>query len=692
MRLPGNGSPSVGLSSLQLEMDYRTGEMDLIGSFFVPCFRRAIAYDRAVGFFRSTVLELARFEVLDFVRRGGRLRVVCCPDLTEEDINAITRGYLERSTVARERLERQVDELLSLPDLRPHAEILATLVAIGAVDLKVAIRPANTGQYHEKLGVFRDQQLNMVTFRGSSNETWRGWHRSGNFESFEVFCSWKGGTETLRVDNHVAYFERLWLGLVADLEVFEFPDAVKEKLLVVARRDVAELRLPRRRQALSRTPYPHQTAALREWERRGCRGILEHATGSGKTYTVILAIERELASAGLALVVVPSRVLQRQWRKELQEHLPQAAILHAGGGHSAWRRSGRLKRFTRPSSTLGPRIVLATLQTAAKRAFRQSIASADQLLLVVDEVHQAGSRKAGRLLDLEAERRLGLSATPRRFGDPMGTQQLMDYFQGVIPPPFTLSDAIKAGRLVPYEYYPRGVPLSDDESTEWTALTTRIARALAGLPTSNGDTQVPDHVRLWLIQRSRIAKKAVAKIPSAVQVLDEQLQRGHRWLVYCEDLDQLRSLREALAEREIHAAEYHYGMEGDPQATLDWFATAGGVLLSVRCLDEGVDIPVATHALILASSQNPRQFIQRRGRVLRKARDKFFAVIHDALVIPPPLIKGDQRALGQAEFRRALEFAASARNESATITLERMAATCNISLETIKALEHEEDE
>lgn len=673
-------------------MDYRTGEMDLVGAFFVPCLRRAVRYDRAVGFFRSTVFELARSEVLDFVRRGGRLRVVCCPDLTGEDIDALRVGYRERIDIAHDRLTVQVEELLSLRELRPHAEVLATLVAVGALDLKVAIRPVETGHYHEKLGVFRDQHRRMVTFRGSSNETWQGWHRSGNFESFEVFCSWKGGTETHRVSNHAGYFERLWVGLVTDLQVFEFPDAVKKRLLTVARDDVADLKLPQRRQGVSRTPFPHQAAALDEWERRGCRGILEHATGSGKTYTAILAIERHISPAGVAIVVVPSRTLQRQWSKELQECLPQATVLRVGGGHNSWRNAERLERFTMANDALGPRIVLATLQTAAKSAFRHRVLPRDRLLLVVDEVHQAGSTKHAELLHLDADRRLGLSATPRRFGDPFGTQLLMDYFQGVVPPRFTLSDAIKAGRLVPYEYYPHAVSLTDDEAAQWAVLTTRIARAIAGVPTSNGDTQVPEHIRLLLIKRSRIGKKAVGKIPLATQVLVDRLESGQRWLVYCEDLDQLTKLRHAIAAQGIQAAEYHHAMEGDPEATLDWFSAAGGVLLSVRCLDEGVDIPVATHALILASSQNPRQFIQRRGRVLRRAPDKFHAVIHDALVVPPPFTDGDQRALAQAELARALEFAISARNQSAIVAVKRMAALCNIDLESVETVEHEEDE
>jgi superfamily II DNA or RNA helicase len=274
--------------------------------------------------------------------------------------------------------------------------------------------------------------------------------------------------------------------------------------------------------------------------------------------------------------------------------------------------------------------------------------------------------------------RLGLSATPRRAGDPLGTEQILTYFNGIVPPPFTLQDAIKSGALTPYFYHVHTVTLTDTEQQAWDEVTKRIKR----LSAQNASAKEPDpgadfQVKRMLIERARILKQARGKAGAASAILAPNFQRGDRWIVYCDDLAQLNAVRAALARAGLESTEYHSAMTGDKEQTIRLFEVNGGIVVSIRCLDEGVDIPSVTHALILASSKNPREYIQRRGRVLRRAEGKSVAHIHDVLVLPA-VAEGDDEegtisAILGGEITRSLEFGKSALNPAAITDLERIA-------------------
>lgn len=431
------------------------------------------------------------------------------------------------------------------------------------------------------------------------------------------------------------------------------------------------------------------------WEAAGRRGVFEHATGSGKTFTAITAMRPQLDSGQPILVVVPSKLLLIQWAKEIRAEFPNAAMLLAGAGNDKWKSKGRLRSMTDPSSAHGPRVVLATMQTAATVEFLKLIKGGRHLMVVADEVHQSGSAFNANLYALDSGPRLGLSATPTRYGDPEGTAKMFGYFGPVIPPSVTLQDAIRAGRLVEYEYHPLTVRLTSDEANEWKCLTLRIVREMGGKPSEEGIRPITEKAKTLLIRRARIGKKARNKIPLAADVVAKVYRKRQRWLVYCEDSEHLFEMMTALRARGISPVEYHTGMEGDPAATLDWFKTFGGVLVSIRCLDEGVDIPEVDHAMILASSQNPRQFIQRRGRVLRKAPGKNIAIIYDEIVVPLSLEdEPEQISLLRSEFARAVQFAESAINLGAAAELRALAAEIGFDPDRAReeGLEEEEEQ
>jgi superfamily II DNA or RNA helicase len=428
--------------------------------------------------------------------------------------------------------------------------------------------------------------------------------------------------------------------------------------------------------AHARTPRPHQRLALEQWNRNGRRGIFEHATGSGKTFTALCAIRDALEQNEVPLVLVPSELLLAQWLKEIREVLgdinPQ--LLVCGGGHTEWRKDQLLSPWTRPKPSGNPRLVLSTLQTAATEEFRSRLRQGDHLFLVADEVHRIGSTENRKLLSVRSGPRLGLSATPRRAGDPEGTQALLDYFQGIVPPPFTLKDAIPSA-LTPYFYYVHTIRLTPDEQDKWQELTKRLARYLTQAKGPGaGDPAASARLQQLLIDRARIVKAAHNKIQISVDLLSQQFQPGQRWIVYCDSQQQMRPITDALQERNLPAAQYHSAMTADKEQTLRVFESNGGILVSIRCLDEGVDIPSVSHALILASSQNPREFIQRRGRVLRKSPGKYVAYIHDVLVLPSAAADdGVGNSIIESELARAIEFGQWAENPSSITDLQRVA-------------------
>ena len=563
--------PFIGdLSVLDLMTEYRSLKEDPVRDFYRPCLLNAISYKRAVGYFRSTVYNVIGASIVEFARRGGRTELICSPELSEEDIDSIALGYACKSEVVGDRLLQQIEELLATEETAFNTRILATLISVGALEIKVAVRADRKGLYHEKIGVFSDGVDNAVSFKGSANETWSGWHLQGNFESIEVFCSWRGGLEAERVKKHTAHFDALWAEHDPDIEVFSFPAEAMSHLKKTAFKDLdavdpKDIPAPEKR----RTPLPHQDAAVSAWLSQGSRGIFEHATGSGKTFTALMAIRQHIEHGKPALVVVPSRLLLDQWDSEIKDEIPEAALLLAGGGNNAWRAPHRLKGMTGADAVHGSRIVLATMQTASMDTFRDAVTDGNHLLLVADEVHQIGSPRHARIMTLNAGCRLGLSATPVRYGDPDGTRRIFDYFGGIVPPPITLADAIKLGRLVPYEYFPHALNLTAEEADKWRNYTDKIRREIVWKkPDAAGVRPLSDRAKMLLIQRSRVAKKAATKVRLACDVLKKHFEKGQSWLVYCEDADQLAQVLSALRQEGMDPVEYHSKMEGDRTATM----------------------------------------------------------------------------------------------------------------------------
>lgn len=680
----------MSLRSLDPQSAYRSGRDALLDDFYVPCLQEALFYDRAVGYFSSTLYHVVAIAFADFARRGGRMRLICSPALTHSDFAAM-KDADEVGKAAQATVRADLDTLLKNPEAVPATRLLATLIANDIIDVRIAFADHPSGIFHDKIGVFEDTDGRRVSFVGSANETWRAWGL--NHESFEVFCSWKNEPELLRTRDHADAFRNLWRGREPGVRVAQLEQVTLDQLVDIAEDDLDRAIDAVRSHRLDRNPgdprplMEHQRLALADWERNNHHGIVNFATGAGKTLTAIEGVKRWTRNGGAAVVLVPGRDLHAQWINEIEREIPDCQILPAGAGSnkSSWQQL--LPIFSSPdNSATHPRIVVATNHTFSSDDFRRRLKSGGHLLIVADEMHRAGSSRVLASLErTECGATLGLSATVRRQFDEDGTNRLVDFFGSVLMPVIGLAEAQMLGLLVPYDYRLNELRLEDDEQEQYEQLTKKI-RQLLGRGASVNDSDSP--LQMLLIRRARVLKQARGKVPAAAEILRREYQNGDKWLVYCDDISQLKALTEECLKSGLPALEFYSNMTSERDAVIRSLADNGGIVVAIRCLDEGIDIPATDHALILASSTAEREYIQRRGRVLRRApgTDKVSAEIHDLILVDE--IGG---ALTKSEATRALEFVRLARNSAAR---DRLKAIVSLSRDPIELPDwiDEEDE
>lgn len=680
----------MSLSDYEFKSSYNKLEDDVSAEFYMPCMRESVRYDRISGYFGSSVYIVAWDALRSFINNSGKMRIVCSPFLSEEDQEAISQGVAAREDeIIRDAMIEETKDIINEPSLKKPSRLLACLITAGVIDIKIAVVKNGTDSkalklYHDKAGVFYDAGGNRVGFRGSFNETFKGLSNDGNIESADVFQSWDQGKEKERVDEISGTFNRLWNHMYPTVKLYDLPVEVQaqikeyaagyswEELLdeITVRMHEEEKWAPERHTHRYHL-MNHQTEALNKWEKQGFRAVYQGCTGCGKTMIAIAAARYMLERGKCVIILVPSKLLLYHWRDEIIEKMSDydRKILLCGDGNSSWRNPGVLYNWTSPDADLH-KIVIAMMDTAVKKEFLSAINQGDHLFVIADEVHNMGAPLKQHFFRVDTGARLGLSATPERFGDPEGTQAIFDYFGDLLQPPFTLQDAISKKVLTPYYYYPQSISLTDKEQEEWDEISKKIAKhyAIASSSIKNGERDT--YIELMQIQRARIIKKAENKKTKALEIIKRYYKPGQKWLVYCEDKEQLHEVNLMLLRRGVSSYVYFADMPGDKDNTLEHFKKNGGVLVSIKCLDEGVDIPATTHALILASSKNPREFIQRRGRILRKAEGKNFSFLYDVIATPAGSSKMQDKSMSivYGELSRAIGFGEGARNRASCTT------------------------
>lgn len=690
------------LRDLALKSVYESEDDDLLADFYVPALAASNAYDRAVGFFSGAMLSYAAQGISAFVKGGGRMRLIVGGEIDEEDARAIARGYDLRSIS--DRLGVQMVRALDSVDdelFQARVDLLSWLVASGRLDVKVALK--QRGMFHSKIGILTDAVGDQVVFQGSANETAYALLPDFNFESMDVFPSWRPEVADY-LDRHKATFGRLWANRSKKATVIDFPDAAKDRLVQTAGRvhvpdATEELRirnallaryelkpLPRSRPRLPETmggqPFrmmEHQRDALQRWKASGGSGILALATGAGKTITAAYAATR-LAEGRRRLcliVAVPYVSLADQWVEVLRSFAIEAYRCY--GSSASWHGevSEAAHYFSQGSwPFLCLVVVNRTLQGLDFQQVLSALPQAD-VLWVGDECHRHAAPATNAALPDGVALRLGLSATPEHYLDQDANARLTKWY-GPVRARFDVGDALAAGVLTPYRYGVEFVDLTADETQDYLDLSDRIGAMVArrGGDLGEGDPRLDQ----LLFERARLLGGAANKMPALERLLGAE-PTTHT-LFYCSDATVTTDDEETGAsteQRQVDAVLSMLDRRGwrssrftaresqfERRGILDGFRIGEvDALVAIRCLDEGIDVPACRKAFILASSRNPRQYVQRRGRILRRSPGKQFAEVQDFLVRLPPgegAHSDVERRLVVQEVARVAEFARLARN------------------------------
>lgn len=342
---------------------YNKAENDIAEKFYLPCMRNAKYYDRVSGYFGSTIYIIAWDALKDFIKNNGHMRIVCSPYVSEADAAALSEGYSARNNeILSKSIECEFERMLESDMLSAPTKLLAYLVAEKIIDIKIAVPTGNESVsakrlFHDKVGIFTDQEGNSVGFRGSMNETFKGLSSDGNIESIDVFPSWMDNRDRERLEDAKSFFDKLWGHNLPGVMVYQFPEASAE-LMKQKSKDVEweelldEIKVTEsladkwrpNHQKNGKKPRKHQVNALEAWSKHNRRGILEHATGSGKTFTAMCAINAALENHEVVLILVPSRDLFKQWIKELRVTLTDYEVLYllCGDNNTEWRKGSTL--------------------------------------------------------------------------------------------------------------------------------------------------------------------------------------------------------------------------------------------------------------------------------------------------------------------------------------------------------------
>ena len=655
---------------MEISRSYKTNKGNIVREFFIPIMRESVLYKRAVGFFSSTALIDMAKGISGLIRNGGAIRFIVSPYLSEEDVEAIKRGYDARSIVE-ESLSRAFEEPKSDSETE-RLNWLANLIASGKMEIKVAFTPPqkSIGMYHEKIGIVYDDEGNKVAFTGSLNETINAYHN--NYESIVVFNSLVD-IDQQRVVDIERDFDSLWAGYEPNIEIMDFPVALSKKLLSFKKSsqnlDLDEEEI--KDVIMHETPvvpgipalpegfkfHPYQVEAIDAWEENHYQGIFDMATGTGKTYTGLGAVLRLYSNIKklATIIVCPYQHLVDQWVEDIEFFNMRPVI-----GYSASRQSNWKERLTNDIMDFRLGIIhfmcfVTTNATFASAFVQQQLSKLkENVLIVVDEAHNFGASRLRNTLSPHFQYRLALSATLERHGDPEGTAALLNYF-GKKCIEYDLERAIREDKLTPYYYYPKVVYLTAAELDKYHELSKKIAKMCYHLP--SGEISISEAGKRLLIERARIVAGAENKVELLKKLMYDYTNDSHL-LVYCGATRKFDDSRDSSeddeeGERQIVSVSKMLGKELGMKVThftsnesaverdriKKQFAEANPyqAIVAIKCLDEGVNIPSIKTAFILASSTNPKEYIQRRGRVLRKFPGKEYATIYDFITLPRPL-------------------------------------------------------
>lgn len=659
----------MNYKDIPLEISYKSVGEETFSQILNPLLTCTKVYRRSVGFFSSSALNFIGDGLLEMARKGGKIYLATSPRLSEEDILAIRSGYRGREILQERFVSEVQDTLINLSD--ENAKMLYALVKERIVDVKIVVR--NSGIYHDKLALLEDFDGNVVVCVGSNNETGSGYNT--NYEKTRVYKSWND-TEG-RIADETAEFDTIWNNKNSELKVYDFMTAFKNELI-----DRVENKGIYKIDTHKYEMRPYQIEAKEMWTRNGHKGFFVMATGTGKTITSLYTIKEFITKNKIFTVIaVPYKHLVAQWIEDVKEFFPDASV-HIVHGEVKDVETKIYASYLQSLVNYKPIIVVTTIKSFFVDKYVKLYDKIDmEKLLIVDEAHNF-INKIDQTLENKYCYKLGLSATPVFGNDSSKTEMLLNWFGGqVVDLPI---EKVLGKYLVNYEYYPIFVDATEEDEKKFAKATTLMLSAV------DMSTQtIIDEEKFTLGYRGRLRAISMAERKhEKISEIFSQIEDKDHTIIYCSDgklcwngdkynseIEELRHLEYILRMinhaclSSIHngkASKFTASESIDERMRLIDAFNKGYIeyLVAIRCLDEGINIPSIKSALILSSNDNYREFVQRRGRILRQYKGKTIAKIYDVIVLPSLSNKN----FAEIELRRYYEYSRLALNKDDLLT------------------------
>lgn len=705
--------------------DYKTGTSDEPLQFYTDALCNSKTFDLLLGYFSSSAFNVLSLGFANFIYSGGRMRAVINNILSKEDKDAIIKGKQKENFNTVHNFEDIKELKSSLDSYGKHFfECFAWMIANNRVELKIIKPKGKKGIAHYKSGIFGDNE-NFVSFKSSCNFTYYGFLE--NLEELDCRWSWEK-SDKKKIDKQKEDFEQLFTcnsDIVEYLDINEVKVAIKQEFgdkniqeLIIQEKELINNKqeaytnpkvIESIRKAsdklnsfieiekLPKFPYSsgprtYQLKAYEEWIKNDRKGIFSMATGTGKTLTSLNCLLNEYKNnkSYKAIIVVPTIVLVNQWRNECHKFNFDNVITVSS--KEKWPQN--ISFLNSASNFIDVSfVIIVTYASFNRKNFQSHFANLPKdTLLIADEAHNLGSKNLSKTLSsIHLNKRIGLSATPERKYDDDGNKSIEEFFDDTAPfvYNYSMEQAIDKGWLSQYKYYPHIVKLTDVELQEYQKKSRELAKYFDNEIKKYKDC--PEVERL-LLDRKRIIHKAKNKIDVFRNIIDEEFNRKGNLkytLIYVpegvepnyektdehiEDDEDVFLIDEytrtvSRIDSSIMVKQYSSKTQKRDQVIDNFQKGVIDVLTSMKCLDEGVDVPRSELAIFCASTGNPRQFIQRRGRVLRTHHDKTYAVIHDLVVVPETNDASTfemERNIVKKELERVVDFSTLAMNKPDT--------------------------
>ena len=709
------------LKTTPFHIVYATGEEHEPIEFFFDALMESKSFDLGLGFFSSSAISALSAGFAYFIHRGGKMRIIINDVLSQKDKDTIEQALNTEIDFEDAILQdiKQLFKTLSKQD-EHFFKCLSYLISKDRIEF-LATKPKNgkSGIAHNKYGIFKDEDGNKVAFNGSANFSKNA--LINNVESISCYKSWSTNEEKERLDYFEKLFNKTWNRKAKNIEIIPINkvktyihtsynvEDIEELLKEEVELTTKDIKLPKRiREKVEKIlstkkkhpqfPFPtgpreYQKKAYENWIANNYQGIFAMATGTGKTITSLNCVLNEYRKNNNynVLILVPTRALVTQW-------IDEAKKFHFSNIYTTQDRkwfdvlSNHL--FNIQLNSESDNIIFISTYASFKgdkfqRLMRKK--SCKEFILIADEAHNMGASRTLSNLPHIITKRIGLSATPERVYDEKGSNEIYKYFNSK-PPCYTYSYSMykaitkEPTVLTKYFYYPYFTHLNEEELIEYTEITKQLFK---NYDPKTGEFN--EFGKRLLIKRKRIVNKAENKIEVLknifLEVKNKESDLKYTFVYVPEgkepnsadtDLYQFDNEDRRLIDKYAEAIRsFGYSTHKlladtkNRDKVLNQFGKGLiDVLLAMKILDEGVDIPITKNAIFCASTGNPRQYIQRRGRILRKYPGKEYANVYDIIVAPEQRfidaldeqLKEMEISIFRNELRRVANFLYAAEN------------------------------